>query len=153
MPNHIEVPGALRMRGFLRKFHRCIGQQFLVTFGYTPPLASPCFQMSKLHTQHGALNAFHAVIETDFVMIIALGRAVIPQGPGPNCKLSIIRYQRSALATRSKILARIKTEARNPSESPYSQTTVLCSMGLGSIFDERDIVSPRNLEKRVKLRW
>src|SRR5690606_16872285 len=47
----------------------------------TPP-RGPCGQVREFHVEGGALEAIHAEVETDEIVVIPAERTVHPQGPG-----------------------------------------------------------------------
>src|SRR5579864_8220642 len=97
-------------------------------------LASPAFEVRQFHTQHGALHAFHAIIEADFVVIIAAGRTVLAQRAGPRGESGVVGDQRAAFAVSSEVLSGIKTKAGDGAESPNVFAFVFGGMRLARVF-------------------
>src|SRR5262245_42469413 len=111
MPDHVKMIRALGVVRFGRKLEWSVGQQHMITMCDAPALAGPAVQVFQFDSQDSALNPFHPVIESDFVVIIPLSRAMLAQGARPCGECGVIRHQRPTFAISAKILSGIKTEA------------------------------------------
>ena len=112
----------------------------------------PFCQMLQFHAQHRALNAFHAIIVADFVVIIAHGRAVLAQRTGALGKGGVVRHERAAFAAGAEIFAGIKTEAGNFAERADDFALVFRAVRLGRVFDERQFVFSANRQNRINVK-
>src|SRR5262249_17738377 len=71
MSHHVKMPGALRVSRLAWKLQRRVRKELCVNLCNCAPAFRPLREMFELYTQHRALNAFHAVVEADFIMIIS----------------------------------------------------------------------------------
>ena len=67
--NVINAFGVVRLA---RELQGGVGEQFMIPVGHAPALARPVVQMLQFDIEHRALNAFHAIIKADFVVVITL---------------------------------------------------------------------------------
>src|SRR5208282_2908404 len=109
-------------------------QQFIVAVRHAAALARPSLQMLELYAEHRALNAFHAVVEADFVVIVTLRGAVFSQRPGARGERGVVGHQGSAFATSAEVFAGIKTEAGHRAECADSLAAVFGSVGLAGVL-------------------
>src|SRR5438094_375982 len=112
----------------------------------------PFIEILEFDAENGALDAFHAIVETNLVMIITLRRAVFAQGSRASGKSSIICNQRATFAVCAEIFSRVKTEAGNRTERSDYFTAIFGAMRLAGIFDERKVVNLGKLQKRIEVR-
>ena len=73
MAHDVKMPCALGIPGFVRQLQWCPGEQFGVTLRHALAFRRPFCQMLQLHPEHRALKTFHAIIETNLVVIIPDG--------------------------------------------------------------------------------
>src|SRR5208282_5208377 len=100
----------------------------------------PFLQMLQLHTEHGALDAFHAVIESDLIVIIAHGGTMLAQGAGAFVKSGVVGHKRAAFTASAEIFSGIKTEAGNYAERADGFAFVFRPVRLAGVLDERQLV-------------
>src|SRR5258705_8021377 len=112
-------------------------------------LAGPMIEVLQFDSEHSALDALHAIVVADFLVIIAFTRAMFAQRPGAGSQISIVRNERATFTVGAEILARIKTETRQHTEGADDLAFVLCSMCLGGIFDQWQVMLPADLEERI----
>src|SRR5260370_626727 len=108
--------------------------------GYSAPFPSPNVEVLEFNTQHRPLDAFHAVVETDFVVIVPLGRAMFAQGPCPGRKDAIICHERSPFTVGAQIFSGIKAEPGDRTEGADDLALIGGPMSLGGILDQGEIM-------------
>src|SRR6185503_7594151 len=112
----------------------------------------PILEMPQLHTQDGALNGFHSIVVTNFVMVVLLALTMIAQALDPFRVIGIVSCDRAALSKRAEILARIKTKAGNRTQASCATSSVVGSVSLSCIFNDDQIVSRGNFVNRIHVR-
>src|SRR2546423_6990351 len=68
MAHYIQVPRTLRKGRFAGQLERSVRQQLVVTMGDTPTAAGPGIEVFQFYSKDRALDAFHTVIISNFVM-------------------------------------------------------------------------------------
>src|SRR2546421_11916838 len=110
MADDVEVISAFGIRRFDGQLERGFGKQFVVTMGNAPAFTGPFLQMAQFDSEDGTLDTFHAIVEADFLMIVALAGAVFAQSSGARRHFGVVGDQRSAFAIGAEIFTGIKTE-------------------------------------------
>ena len=98
MTHHVEMPDAFAPTGFLGQLQRRVVQQFVIAMRDTAATGGPVRQVLELYAEDGALDSFHAVIEADFVVVVALSGAVLSQGASARGQCAVIRDESAAFA-------------------------------------------------------
>ena len=140
MAHDVEVPDAFGKAGLLRQLQGRSGEQLGVAAGNALAALGPFIQMFEFDTEHGALNAFHAIIVADFIMVVADGGAVFAQGTGAGGEVGVVGDEGAAFAKGSEVFAGVKAEAGDFAEGADGTAFVFGAMGLGGIFDEGEFV-------------
>src|SRR6516225_7609222 len=92
--------------------------------------------MLELYPEHCSLNPFHAVVETDFVVIIPASRTVLAKRLCPRRHRGVIGDQRSAFSISAEILTGVKAKLSQFAERSDHSAFVLGSMRLSGVFDK-----------------
>ena len=149
MPDDVEMIGAFGVGRLPREQQRGVLKQFMVAVRHAAALRCPPLQMRQLHAQHRTLNAFHAVIEPDFIVIIAHGGAVLAQRTRAFGKFRIVGHERAAFAAGSQVFAGIKTEAGHLAERADFFAPVGRRMRLRGILHQRQPMFATDFQNRV----
>ena len=99
----------------------------------------PFVQFTQLYIQNGGLEAVHAVIVSDLVVVVALALPVIAQRARALRESRIIRHQSSALAVCAEVFASSKTEAGNDAETDPA-AFIESAMRLSGVFDHGKVM-------------
>jgi len=151
MPDDVEVPRAFRVFRFVWQLERCIGQQLMIAMRDAAAFAGPSRKVLEFYSQNSALDAFHAIVIADLVVVIALSRAVLAERASPSCESRVVGHQRATFAVGAQVLAWIKAEARHGAKGSDHFTFVLSSVGLSSVFNKSEIVLTANRQKRIQI--
>ena len=100
----VKMAHAFGVSGLHRQLQRRVAQQLVIPVRHAPAASVHVSEMGQLHAQHGALDAFHPVIESDLVVVIARGGAVFAQGAGAGGDRGVVCHERAAFAARAEIL-------------------------------------------------
>src|SRR5262245_49613555 len=100
----------------------------------------PFVQFTQLYIQNGGLEAVHAVIVSDLVVVVALALPVIAQRARARRESRIIRHQRSALAVCAEVFAWVKAEASNDAELTDPAAFIESAMRLSGVFDHGNVM-------------
>src|SRR5205809_798845 len=103
-----DVPPARR---FNRQLKRKASEESGVAVGAAAASLGPLAEVLELHAQHRALHRVHAVVEADFIVVIALPLAVIAQAAEAVGDGVVVRDHRAGLAVGPQVLAGIKAKA------------------------------------------
>ena len=95
----------------------------------------PGVQVFEFHAQHRALDAFHAVVEPHFLVVVTLRGPVFAQGTSARGIRRIIRHQPAAFAIGAEVLAWIEAEAGHYAEGPDDFAAILRPVRLRRVFD------------------
>src|SRR5215510_15551037 len=100
----------------------------------------PFIQFTQLYIQNGGLEAVHAVIVPDLVVVVALALPVIAQRARARGKSRVIRHQRPALAVCAKVLAWVKAETCHDAELTDPLPFIERAMRLSGVFDHGNVM-------------
>src|SRR5262245_30816855 len=90
-----------------------------------------------LDGQESRLEFVEARIQTDVVVMVFDGRAIIGPAPDAVDDLTVARDDGAAVAEGAEVLARIEAEACGVGQAADSATAQRRAMGLGGILDDR----------------
>ena len=107
-----KMIGTLGPIRLMRQLQWRVRQQFLITMRHAAPLSVHAFEMLQLDAEHRALNAFHTVVVSDLVVVIALSRAVLAEGASPGRKRGVVCDQSPTFAVSTEVFSGIKAETR-----------------------------------------
>src|SRR6185436_9280798 len=118
---------------FHRKLQRRIAQQFLVTLSDPPSFTRPIVQVTEFDPKDRSLNAFHSVVEPDFIMIIPARGTVIAQCAGAGSQSLIVGQQSPAFSVSPEVFSRIEAETRHAPESANDSPPISRAMRLSGV--------------------
>ena len=79
MADDVKVINAFGVAGFLWQLKRSVSKQFVIAMSDASAFAGPVIKVLEFDAEHRALDAFHAIIVADFVVVIADTGAVFAQ--------------------------------------------------------------------------
>src|SRR3954462_7030842 len=115
--------------------------------GDAPALARPVIEMLELDAEDRALDSFHAIIVTHFLVVIAFARTVFAQGTGARGHLRVVGDERTPFAVIAKIFTRVTATARQRAKGPVVFAFFFCPMRLSGIFDQGQMMFLTDLEQ------
>src|SRR4051812_8292696 len=109
----------------------------------------PLSNSRQLHSQHGGLDCVEAAIPSEFIVIVPLRAAMIPQAPHVLGHLWRSGRHDARISVGAQVLGGIKTECCSDSERPSRTASPLCPDCLRRILYESHIVLLRHLIEGV----
>ena len=100
----------------------------------------PAVDVLELDAENRALEAVHAGVPADFVVVVAAAHAVLAQHPGTLGQLVGVGCDHAGVARRAQILGGIKAEGGRIAEAAGFYALPLRAPGLGGVFDELEPV-------------
>src|SRR5579871_5415723 len=139
--DRVDVPvgaGSRSLRGKTERANPC--QPLRIPLGDPSASGGPFGQVRQLNTQHGALKPFHSGVVADLDVDMPGRLGVIAQAAGPLCQFVVVGNDRAGIPVCAQILPGIKAKATYPAERAGMVAVQGGSVGLASVFDDRQAV-------------
>src|ERR1035438_2898882 len=113
----------------------------------------PALDVLELDGEDGALEAVHAGVPADLIMVVAALHAVLAESADPLGQLAGIGGDHAGVAGGAQVLGGIKAEGGDVAEAPGFHSVPLGAVGLGGVFDELELALTSDTGKRGPVGW
>ena len=108
--------------------------------------------MTELDPQHRALDPLHPIVEPLEGMVILPLLAPVAQHADPLGEVLVVGDHHAALAAGPEVLPGIEAEAAHVADGAHAPALVLRAVGLGSIFDDDEVMAAGDVQDGVEIR-
>jgi len=116
----------------------CGVEEGVVAAGHVVARVVPALDVAELDGEDGALEAVHAGVPTDFVVVVAAAHAVLTEHFGALGQLAGVRSDHAGIAGGTEVFGGIEAEGGDIAKSSGFDSTPLRAPSLGCVFDERE---------------
>ena len=99
----------------------------------------PGVDVAELDGEDGALEAVHAGVPADFVVVVAAAHAVLTEHFGALGEVAGVGGDHAGVACGTEVFGGIEAEGGDVAEGSGFDSTPLGAPGLGGVFDEREV--------------
>src|ERR1043166_1704635 len=118
----VAMPYRPGVGGHGRQRVRCVSQKFAVSLRVGDASGGPGAEVLEFDAEDGALKTFHAVVVTDFIVMIRLAGGMAAQRASARGNRVVVGDERAALAVRAEIFCGIEAEASGPAELAHKKS-------------------------------
>ena len=115
-------------------------QEFIIAGGVGVALLVPLRQIPQLHFEDGGLEAIETGVPSDLVVIVAAAHPVCAQDASVVVDCGRSSGDEAGVAHGAEIFCGVEAERGGVAERSGGSVIPGCSEGLGSVFDEEDVV-------------
>jgi hypothetical protein len=109
----------------------------------------PALDVAKLDGENGALEAVHAGVPADLVVVVAASHAVLAQHPGALGQVIGIHSDHAGVAGGAQVLGGIKAEGGDVAQSAGLDSAPFRAPGLGCVFNDSQAALLSKTRKRI----
>src|SRR6476646_6553300 len=119
-----------------RNLDVCVAECCRICYCVLNAARVPLAKVMQFHRKHSRLECVEPRVRPDNDMNVFCRTAVVSQQSQPLSMDFIIAGDNAPISIRTKVLAGIKTKAREPARSAYGNAIPFCPVRLCSIFDD-----------------